>query len=231
MRSSQKAGGVAAVVDAAAFVVGFVVAAALIAPEGYDVADVDDPVGSAGFLADNQAVMYVWNLIIYVVFGLFLVVLVLALYDRLKAAEPLIARAAAAVGLIWAGLVIAAGMVANVGMGSVVDLLDKDPAQAGSLWLALASVENGLGGGNEIAGGVWVLLVSWAALRADALPRALNYLGVAIGLAGLLTIVPALEAFGALFGLGLIVWFIWVGSIMLKGAADGDSISEPMSSG
>jgi hypothetical protein len=146
MRSSQKAGGVATVVDAAAFVVGFVVAAALIAPEGYDVADVDDPVGSAEFLADNQAVMYVWNLIIYVVFGLFLVVLVPALYDRLKAAEPLIARAAAA-----------------------------------------------------------------------------------IGLAGLLTIVPALEAFGALFGLALIVWFIWVGSIMLKGAADGDSISEPMS--
>jgi hypothetical protein len=56
-------------------------------------------------------------------------------------------------------------------------------------------------------------------LRAGPLPRALNYLGVVIGVAGLLTVVPALEAIGVLFGLGLIVWFVWVGIFLLRSSA------------
>ncbi len=84
------------------------------------------------------------------------------------------------------------------------------------MWSALDSVQNGLGGGNEIAGGVWVLLVSWAALRTAVLPRALNYLGLTAGAAGLITVIPALEAVGAVFGIGLIIWFAWVGVVLLK---------------
>lgn len=70
----------------------------------------------------------------------------------------------------------------------------------------------------EIFGPIWVLLVSWAALRAGVLPKALNYLGVVIAVAGLATIVPALEDVGAVFGLGLIVWLAWVGVVMYRGA-------------
>ena len=125
--------------------------------------------------------MYLWYLTIYVVFGVFLVVLSLALYERLKAGSPAVAQTATAFGIIWAGLVIASGMVANVGTGVVVDLYSRDPAQAASLWLAVNSVVRGLGGGNEIVGGLWVLLVSWAALRAGELPRLLNYLGLVLG--------------------------------------------------
>ena len=76
----------------------------------------------------------------------------------------------------------------------------------------------GLGGGNEVVGALWILLLSWAALRAGGLPRALNYLGVVISVAGLLTLVPALEMMGVIFGLGSIVWFVWVGIVMLRGS-------------
>lgn len=209
----QKMGGVAALIEAAAFVVGFVLFATVLAP----LADGDlDPDQTVAFLADNVAILYLWNLIIYVVFGIFLVVLTLALYERLKSGSPAIAQTAAAFGLIWAGLVIASGMVANIGAAVVVDLYNEAPAQAGSVWVAIDTVRNGLGGGNEIVGGLWVLLVSWAALREGGLSRALNYLGAVIGLAGLVTVVPALEAVGAIFGLGLIVWFAWVGVILLR---------------
>ena len=75
---------------------------------------------------------------------------------------------------------------------------------------------DGLGGGIEVVGGLWVLLVSWAALWARGLPRALNYLGMVIGVSGLLTVVPVLEVLGAVFGLGLIVWFAWLGIVMLR---------------
>ena len=216
MNSLQKMGGVAALIEAATFVVGFALLFTLLVPAGYFAADVD-PVQNAAFLADNQAIMYLWYLTIYVVFGVFLVVLSLALYERLKAGSPAVAQTATAFGIIWAGLVIAECMVANVGTGVVVDLYSRDPAQAASLWLAVNSVVRGLGGGNEIVGGLWVLLVSWAALRAGELPRLLNYLGLVLGVAGILhTAVPALETLGAVFGLGLIVWFVWLGIVMLR---------------
>ncbi len=218
MNDLQKVGGVAALIAAATFMVGFVLYFTLLASADYGSLDVD-PVQNVTFLAENQAIMYAWNLIIYVAFGVFLVVLALALHERLKAGSPAMAQTATAFGLIWAGLVIASGMVANIGAGIVVDIYGNDPAQAASVWLALNFVVEGLGGGNEIVGGLWVLLASSAALRTGGLPRVLNYLGVVIGVAGILTVVPALgELGGAIFGLGSIAWFLWLGIVMLRGS-------------
>jgi hypothetical protein len=63
---------------------------------------------------------------------------------------------------------------------------------------------------------VWVLLVSWVALRAGVFSKALTYLGMVIGAAGLLAYIPALGQIGVVFGLGLIVWFAWLGIVMLR---------------
>jgi prepilin signal peptidase PulO-like enzyme (type II secretory pathway) len=106
-------------------------------------------------------------------------------------------------------------MIANIALDTVADLHETDPAQAEAVWSALDSVKNGLGGGNEVVGGLWVLLISWTALQTNALPRALNYVGLVAGVAGIVTIIPALEVIGAIFGLGLIVWFVWVGIVLL----------------
>ncbi len=126
MKDSQKMGGIAALIEAAAYMVGLVLMFTLLAP-GFTG---DDTVQKVAFLADNQAITYMWILFVFVVAGVFLVVLALALYERLKAGSPAMVLTATAFGLIWAGLVIAAGMVFNVGMGAVVDLYGTDPAQA-----------------------------------------------------------------------------------------------------
>ena len=215
MNNFQKMGGVAALILAATFVVGFALFTTVLAPIGFG--DLD-PGQTVAFLADNQAITYIANLIVYMVFGFFLVVLALALYGRLKAGSPAMAQTATAFGLIWATLAIGSGMLINSDLGTVVDLYGKDPAQAASVWLVLDSVETGLFSSYEIPGGLWVLLVSWAALRAGGLPRALNYLGVVIGVAGLLTVVPTGDALNAVFGLGSIVWFVWLGIVMLRGS-------------
>lgn len=213
MNDRRTIAGIAALVAAAAFVVGFVMFVTVLSD--YTTGD-PSPGESVAFLVDNEMAMYAWNLVIFIVFGLALVPLVLALHDRLRSGSPAVAQTATAFGLIWAGLVIAAGMVANVGWVDVIDLYDEDPARAESLWSAIDSVQNGLGGGNEIAGGAWVLLVSLAALRASDLSSGINYLGLIAGAAGLVTVIPALEAVGAVFGLGLIVWFVWAGVILLR---------------
>lgn len=214
----QKMGGVSALIAAATFMFGFVLFFTLLIPVGYFDTDTD-PIEKVAFLVDNQSIMYLFNLIIYVVFGVMLVVLALALYERLKGRTPALAQIATSFGLIWAVLVIASGMVANVGASVVIALYGENVAQAASAWIALDIVVRGLGGGNEIVGGLWVLLVSWAALRAGVLPRGLNCLGVVVGVAGIITTIPvvaALEVFGAIFGLCLIVWFVWLGIIIMR---------------
>ena len=207
----QKLGGIAALIEAALYITGFALFLTVLDPSGYD-----GHVQKVAFLADNQVASYIANLLIYVVFGVVLVVLVLALHARLKKGSPAIMQTATAFGLIWAGLVIASGMIANIGNSTVVGLFSENQDQAVALWLAIVTVQEALGGGNEIVGGLWVLLLSWAALSAGKLPKVLNYIGVLVGLAGILTVVPAFNVLMDVFGLGQIVWFAWLGIVMLR---------------
>lgn len=213
MAQQQRIGGIAALSAAATFIIGIVMFATVLSD--YTTGD-PTPSESVAFLADNQTAFQIWNIVIYILFGIALVPLALALHERLTANSSPIVPIATAFGIIWATLVIGTGMIANIGLGTVVDLQDSDPAGAASVWSTLDAVQNGLGGGNEIVGGLWVLLISWAALQAQRLPTALCYLGVVSGVAGLVTIVPAFEVIGAVFGLGLIVWFAWVGAVMMR---------------
>jgi len=219
MTYSQKWGGIAALVAAGTYIVGFVLMFTVLDPAGFRGPD-SNAAADVAFLMDNALIMYVWNMIIYVLNAVMLVVLALAIHDRLKAGAPALSQTATAFALIWAGLVLASGMLANITIGAVTDLAATDAAGAATLWTALATVENGLGGGNEITGGLWVLLLSAAALKAEALSRPLVGFGALIGVAGLATVIPGLsEIGGAIFGLGFIVWFVWIGGIvMLIGA-------------
>jgi hypothetical protein len=207
----QRIGGIAALIEAALYVTGFAMFLTVLDPAGY--------VGHAqkvAFLADNQVSLFIANLLIYVVFGVVLVVLVLALHARLKNEAPATMRTATAFGLIWAGLVIASGMIANIGNSTVIALFSENQDQAVSLWLAMSTLQEALGGGNEIVGGLWVLLSSCAALRAAKLAKVLNYIGVLVGLSGILTAVPTFDVLMDVFGIGQIVWFTWLGIVMVQ---------------
>lgn len=212
MKGLQKLGGFAALYEAAAYLAGMVFFLIVVNYQG-----TVDPLQRVALLVENEISMYATNLIIYVLFGIALVVLSLALHDRLRGDSPALMQVATVFGLIWATVVIASGMVFNIGMERVVGLYATDPAQAATVWIAIDAVVNGIGGGVEILGGLWSLLISWAAWRTGGLSKALNGLGVVVGLAGIATIVPALgEIGGAVFGLGQIVWFAWLGIVMLR---------------
>ena len=212
MQSIQKLGGISALLAAGTFAVGLVMAVTVF----MDYVSATDTAEAIAFIADNQLSMHVWNIIIMIVFGIVLVPVVLAIGDRVRAAHSPLARVAEVFGFIWAGAVIAAGMITNIAYSSIATLHAADPEMATTVWTGLEVVTNGLGGGNEVLGGVWVLGTSIVALRERVFARWTNYLGVVMGVAGLVTVVPALEDVGAVFGLGLIVWFVAVGTNLLK---------------
>lgn len=210
--TKQKFGGFAALYMAAAHLIGIVIFLVIL-----DYLSITDPAQKVALNVEQQRVIFSTNLLMYVFFGFFLIVLSLALYDRLRAGAPAIMQVATAIGVIWAGALIASGMVANAGLATIVPLYAKDPAQAALTWQGIEAVANGLGNANgEILGGLWVLLVSLAALRAGGLPRGLNLLGLLVGAVGIISIIPGLTALLiGVFGLSQIIWLVWLGIVLL----------------
>ena len=219
MQSIRKMGGIGAFIAAGTFVVGLAMFVTIFG----DFVDATEASAAVEFIVDNQVALYVWNITINVVFGIVLVPLVLAIRDRLADARSPLARVSTVFGLIWSGVIISAGMITNIAYATVSDLQATDPDMASTVWSALDAVTNGLGGGNEVLGGVWVLGLSIVALRERLFARWTNYLGVVMGVAALATVVPQLEDVGAVFGLGLIVWFVAVGVALVRGASDVDA--------
>lgn len=212
MKTLQKSGGLAALYMAISHLIGIVIFIVVL-----DYINITDPAQKLAVNIEKQSVIFSTNLLMYVFFGFALTVLALALYDRMKSGAPALMQAAAAIGIIWAGSLIASGMAANAGLATIVALYAKDPAQATLTFQAIESITNGLGNANgEILGGMWTLLVSLAALRTGGFPKGLSVLGVLVGAVGVLTIIPALTDFTGLFGLGQIVWFVSLGIVLLR---------------
>ena len=213
MKTLQKSGGFAALYLAFAYLIGLVLFIVVL-----DYPGITDPAEKVALLVEKQMVIFSTNLLMYVFFGVFLVVLSLALYDRLKAGPPALTQAATALGIIWAGSLVAGGMVSNAGIAPTVALYANDPAQAALSWQGFETVASGLTNGNgEILGGLFTLLVSLAALRSGGLPRGLNILGLLVGAVGVLTLTPALADLTGVFGLSQMVWYVWLGVVLLRG--------------
>ena len=213
MKTLQKLGGFAALYMAIAYLIGIVIFLVVL-----DYPSITDPAQKVTLLVEKQIVILSTNLLMYVFFGFALIVLSLALYERLKSGAPAIMQVATAIGIIWAGSLIASGMVANAGIAPVVALYAKDPTQAALTWLGIESATNGLGNANgEILGGLWVLLVSLASLRSGGLPKGLNILGLSVGAVGIISLIPGLtEVMVGIFGLSQIIWFVWLGIVLLR---------------
>jgi hypothetical protein len=214
-RSLQKAGGAAAFYLAASMLIAmayFLLIARI--PDGAS------PAEKLATLATLRNGQYAMTLASYVVFGIALVVLAASIHARLGVGANAVMKIATPIAFIWSGLLIASGMVFNVGMESCLALMRSDPSQAAAIWTPVELVSSGLSGNGEIVGGSWMLLVSLAAMRTKRLPAALGILGIVVGAIGISSVVPALRDFAAGFGLGLTAWCTWLGVALLKGGRE-----------
>ena len=212
MKTTQKLGGWASFYLAAAYLVTMIIFLFVL-----DYASIVDPLQKITLLIDQQGMIILTNILSYVIFGIVLVLLMLALRERLNAASSTLVQLASILGFIWGGSLVASGLVANAGIAPVVSLYQSNPAQAAQLWSIYETVSAGLGGGNsEILGGLMTLLVSTAALKSAKLPIALNVLGLLVGCVGIVTTIPALVSLTAVFGIGQMVWFVWLGFVLLR---------------
>ncbi|TVZ14862.1 hypothetical protein [Maribacter sp. MAR_2009_72] len=210
-KTLQKLGGFCSISLGLIYIIAFIVYGGILAYPKADATDIE----RVNFLSDNYVMLSTTNLISYVLFGILLAVLVVSIHQKIKDNLPNLSILASVFGVIWVGLVIASGMIANIGLNSVIKIGIEEPQKAISIWTSTGIVSEGLGGGNEIVGAIWVLLLSIAALKYSFFSKPLNFLGLLVALAGILTILPFV-VFKEIFGISQIVWFVWIGIAMIR---------------
>ncbi|MCK7595030.1 hypothetical protein [Pseudomarimonas salicorniae] len=224
----QRSGALAAIAMALIYLLGFAVLLGVLTPQAGDPSAT--PAGRLDFMLQHRLAFQLWLLMLYVVFGLLLVVLQIALQQRLSTVSVPRLQWIGALGMIWAGLLIGSGMLASVGLQVVGELHEADPDRALLAWTVIAAVQDGLGGGVEVVGGLWMISLAMLGGRPGGLPRGLAWLAWPVGVCGVLTLIPPLAELGAVFGLGQILWFLLLGVVLWRegddapaGAADGAS--------
>ncbi|MBU2892472.1 DUF4386 family protein [Colwellia sp. D2M02] len=210
MTHLQKLAGVAAIAEGLIYIIAFIYFGTFFT---YPING--SPVEKITYLAEVQLTFSLVCLLMYVVFGVFLALLVVGLHERIKHTNTPTIFIGSLFGVIWVGLVIASGMLSNIGLAHAIELANKSPEKALELWTTISVITESLGGGNEVVGGLWVLLVSIAAMKGNCLPRFINFLGCFVGMAGIATIYPN-DTFTEIFGVSQIVWFIGLGLYLLS---------------
>ncbi len=221
MNTLHKVGGIAALICAATYLLAMGLAATLLTPMFDNALPYNQFIA---FYLPHQSLVFLWHFSMYLVNGTFLALLTLALYQHLKTNAPALSMVSACFGLLWTGLVFASGFISLYGWDVVGKLAATDPSQAATLRLVVYNISTGIDTSDRFLGCLWVLLASWAALRTRQLARPMNILGLVIGAAGILSsCVPGLATLGIAFGLGVIVWWIWLGVVLLMGSRSASS--------
>lgn len=224
MKTLQKVGGISALICAGTYILAMGLLTTVLSPMANDAMTFDPFIA---FFLSNQTLIFIWHFAMYLVNGTFLTLLILALTQRLQSGAPTLTQAAACFGLLWTGLVFASGFITLYGWETIGRLAATDPAQAALLRLVVDTVTGGIDHSDRFLGCLWVLLTSWAALRSGQLAKPLNFLGLAIGMAGIVSsVAPAMNALGYAFGLGVIVWWVWLGIVLLQ--KSGNTSSQPL---
>lgn len=172
------------------------------------------------YIYSQQSILSFAYIVGYLVFGSVLLLAVQATHTRLSVFSSHLLNAASAFGFIWVVFMFGSGMVALVGMNTMLSLFSKGSPHADTLFYIYTTVVNGLGGGIELVGALWVLLMSIHGLKTGQLAKGLHLLGLSVGAFGVLTLFQSMPIMKEAFGLSQIVWFIWMGFSLLKSNAE-----------
>jgi len=170
-------------------------------------------------IVEMKSMMFVSNLIMYVVFGPVLILFILFLVSLLDNRQTVLVKFSAIIGYIWAGSLTASGMIANGAIEPITRLFSDNPEQAVYLWQMLDTVSLSIGNGNgEILGGLMTLGFGIAILQNEHLSRGLGVFGIIVGFIGILSLIPPLADLAVIFGILQLGWFVLTGfsSISIK---------------
>jgi hypothetical protein len=207
MKDVQKLGGMGALLQAAFFAALLILDLLVLPGPG----TLNNPAKALPFAANSPLLTILSLIYVPLFFGIILVSL--ALYDRLQVGSPGLVRFATVAGLISAVLFLARAMIGFTALAQLTQLYPNNPTGAGAAYIALRFIVSGLNVAAVFAVGWAILLASWAALRTGRLSRPLSSLGLLAGTVGILSsVIP----YGGLIGAAItLVWALWLAAVLL----------------
>lgn len=206
-----RSGGIAAIGMALCYVAMAVIFFGILSmPQGLDTA------GKIQYLQQHHLLVASGYGIGYLLFGVLLAIALQALQQVFANTSLAMATLAERFGNVWLVLMLASGMVALIGLQMVFRLMESDPQQALALYNSANLLTEALGGGIELVGGLWVLLLSISGLQQQRLDKAFHLLGMVVGVLGILTVMHTLPFLKDAFGVTQLIWFIWLGISLLR---------------
>lgn len=206
-----RTGGLAAIGMAACYISMYGIFFGLISPSAGL-----DTLGLIEYMQHQRLLLAITYSIGYLLFGVLLAITLQALHQTLPDKHSAIAGLAERFGWIWVMLMMASGMTYLLGLDRIFHLVSIDPVQAQALYQSTWLITNALGGGIELVGGIWVLLLSIAGLKQQTFSKLLHLLGLLVGTLGVLTVLHTLTELKHAFGLLQLIWFLWLGAALLN---------------
>ena len=216
MKDFQKAGGISAIISSASYIFAIGLYMTLMMPLANPNLGIHEYMTA---LIPMKSLVFIWNFSMYIIHGGSLVVLVLALYERLKISSPRLALVASGFGCIWTGFVLLSGFINIWGNEALISLYGRNPDQAETFKNALTFITLGIDSSDRFIGSIWVILVSLASFKSTKFPKILNIFGLILGFGVLVLglIMPVNDTTASLlFGLGTIVWWLILGIKMIR---------------
>lgn len=168
------------------------------------------------YLIENKSLLNFSYVLGYVLFAMLLCFCVYLVGSFYRTESKITIVLATLFGYFWVVVLLCAGMIGITSHELLASYSTSDPAAAEVIYHARTLLTESLGGGIEFIGGVWLVglgIVSW---RHHQLSRALSAFTLVKGLIGVATLFSTASVLRDLFGITGIVWFIWMGLVMLK---------------
>lgn len=216
--SLEPIAGAAFIGMALCYIILFVIYGAVLStPEGGTAAKI-------AYLIENKALFNFTYVLGYVVFACLLCFCVYVI-GRLFHRESQAAMAMTSLfGYFWVVVLLSTGMI-GVSSHEILAIYSvSNPEAAEVIYHTRILMTESLGGGIEFIGGVWFVLLGIVSWRHKLHSRSLAAFTLVKGTIGVATLFSAESLLRDLFGVTGILWFIWMGIVMIKKPTGTESI-------
>ncbi|OQY30064.1 MAG: hypothetical protein B6244_02045 [Candidatus Cloacimonetes bacterium 4572_55] len=209
MKGYQKIGGYAALLEGVLFIIILAIFFLLLPALGLtDIRDLSNPTVMLPIISEWPIVSVVG--LIDVPFASLLLLIVLAVNEKLMIQAPRVARVSKILGIFSPILVLIVGIIRFIGILVISDLFRQGLPGVDAGFITIYIVETGFDLSAMVVMGIWVLTVNWTALKFGGFPKRMAYTGLVVGVMHIFIIIPFLVV------LADSIWFSWLGIVLLK---------------
>jgi len=202
VRTKQGRGAIAAIICASSFVIGLIVVLFLVPDFSHGAEQ------RLVVFTQHKVLMQVWYFLVYVVFGISLLVLSKSLLELEDGEHSFLEQITSLISYLWACYILACGFIAILSIEFIFSKNADGTSNISEVWRQIYNIQMGLGEGVEWVGAIWVICINSCLNYRNRFPKPLIICGFFIASIGMLTIYPPLADVGALFGIFQIFWFL-----------------------